>query len=140
MLILEQIQLVFISQLQSKIQIVYIILSRRVFALYDPLLDPFINPAKGGSLSHSQLVFAPITYKISGNESFSKTLPLTVMLNNNQWYFNSSLSIQELNLARAGSQRNSIQSSKLKNSYIYGFLWPTIRFRSNLSGSRIILG
>jgi hypothetical protein len=89
-------------------------------AVDDPLLDPFVNPAKGGIHTGSHIVFAPLSYKISGNESSSKTLPLTIILNKNRWFFTSSLSIQELNLGRAESRNTTLGNKKLKNSYFYG--------------------
>jgi hypothetical protein len=89
-------------------------------AVDDPLLDPFVNPAKGGIHMGSHLVFAPVSYKKSDNEYASKTLPLTVFLNKNRWFFTSSLSIQELNLRRDESGNTSIRNKKLKNSYFYG--------------------
>jgi hypothetical protein len=88
-------------------------------AVDDPLLDPFVNPAKGAIHNGSHLIFAPVSYKISCNESSSKTLPLTVMLNKDSWFFTSSLSMQQLNLETIDGSNANVGNNKLKNSYFY---------------------
>ena len=48
-------------------------------ALADTLLDPFVNPAKGGRIRTSQYFGAPSFYSVSSNSGAGTTLPLGVM-------------------------------------------------------------
>lgn len=48
-------------------------------ALADTLLDPFVNPAKGGRLRSSQYFGAPSFYSVSNNSGAGTTLPLGAM-------------------------------------------------------------
>jgi hypothetical protein len=43
-------------------------------ALDDPMLDPFVNPAKGGYVRESQVFAAPTYYNVSGNAGSAGTL------------------------------------------------------------------
>src|SRR6266516_3895062 len=48
-------------------------------ALADTLLDPFINPAKGGRLGAARFFSAPTVYGISQNAGGGRTLPLAAV-------------------------------------------------------------
>ena len=88
-------------------------------AVDDTLLDPFINPAKGGLNSQTEIVFAPVFYKITSYERANKTLPLSILLNKTNWFTAASLSIQELNLSKSDRFPAPMEYEKLKNSYFF---------------------
>ncbi|MBI4537935.1 MAG: hypothetical protein HY704_00325 [Gemmatimonadetes bacterium] len=73
-------------------------------AVDDPLLDPFVNPAKGARLEGSRLFGSPTFYNISDENGAGRTLPVGVLLGSDRWFGGVSLSLQQLEAA----ERNRI--------------------------------
>ena len=69
-------------------------------ALADTLLDPFINPAKGGRLGAARFFSAPTVYGISQNAGGGRTLPLAAVAGSGEWFGGLSLALQEVDASR----------------------------------------
>ena len=67
-------------------------------AITDSLLDPFLNPARGGWIDGSRLFIAPATYSITNNISSTRTLPAGVLYNNQYWFGVFSVALQQLSM------------------------------------------
>jgi hypothetical protein len=65
-------------------------------ALDDPLLDPFVNPAKGARLTDARLYGAPTFYSLSGGDGAGRTLPVGALFGASQWFGGLSLSLQQI--------------------------------------------
>jgi hypothetical protein len=68
-------------------------------AVDDPLLDPFINPAKGSRIPGALLYTAPVFYNISGDNGAGRSLPAGLLFNSGSFFGAASLSLQELESA-----------------------------------------
>jgi hypothetical protein len=79
-------------------------------ALDDPLLDPFVHPAKGGRNNGVPLFGAPTFYNISNDNGGGRTLPAGVLFNSDRWFGGAALAFQQL---ESGGQQ-------------WGFLRPDI--------------
>ncbi|NOY57631.1 MAG: hypothetical protein GXO75_01680 [Calditrichaeota bacterium] len=91
-------------------------------AVDDSLLDPFVNPAKGGRIQTSVLISAPVMYNISDENGSARTLPLSALLTSANWFGAFAASIQELSMGnRAGASRLSSRfiplSEKSSNNF-----------------------
>ncbi|MCH8285792.1 hypothetical protein IIB79_04600 [candidate division KSB1 bacterium] len=64
-------------------------------AVNDPLLDPFVNPAKGSRIKETVVFISPIYYNISNNLS-ARTLPLGALFSSENVFGGFSLAIQQL--------------------------------------------
>src|SRR3989442_14386102 len=69
-------------------------------ALADTLLDPFINPAKGGRLGAARFFSAPTVYSISQRAGGGRTLPLAAIAGSGEWFGGLSLALQEVDASR----------------------------------------
>ena len=78
--------------------------------LEDPLLDPFINPAKGSLIEGMQFFASPVYYgisfKLTSAKSSGLSLPLGILLHSKNFFGGLVLARQELTI----SQRLSIQN------------------------------
>lgn len=89
-------------------------------AIDDPLLDPFINPAKGTRIEGTVMFASPVYYDISDNVSV-RTLPLGALFSSNTMFGGFSLAVQQLE----GENTNTFQllSGKYSsNMYASGIL------------------
>ncbi len=55
-------------------------------ALDDMLLDPFVNPAKGGRVGQGKFFSSPTFYSISQNSGAGRTLPLGTLFSSGNWF------------------------------------------------------
>jgi len=65
-------------------------------ALDDPLLDPFVNPAKGYRIQGMQLISSPIIYSISDHNGSTRTMPVSALAHVKNWFMALSTSLQEI--------------------------------------------
>lgn len=66
----------------------------------DLLLDPFVNPAKGGRVVQSQFFSSPIAYSISDENGGAQTLPVGVLLNSTAWFGGAVAAMQQVDRGR----------------------------------------
>jgi hypothetical protein len=65
-------------------------------ALDDPLIDPFINPAKGRKVEGVKLFGGSSFYTISEDNGSGRTLPLAVLFSTGRWFGGAAGAIQQL--------------------------------------------
>jgi hypothetical protein len=65
-------------------------------ALDDPLLDPFVNPARGARIGAAQVFVLPTYYSISQNAGNAKTLSLGGLFGGSQAFGGGTLVLQQL--------------------------------------------
>ncbi len=65
-------------------------------ALDDPLLDPFVNPAKGANLSASLVFSAPMFYDITNYHGSARTLPVGLLLRSPAWFGGGAAAVQQI--------------------------------------------
>ncbi|MBI4544515.1 MAG: hypothetical protein HY703_04910 [Gemmatimonadetes bacterium] len=73
-------------------------------ALEDPLLDAFVNPAKGGRVQRSHFLGAPTFYNVSDDGAAGRTLPISALLASGDWFGGASLALQQLEAAGANTR------------------------------------
>ncbi len=90
-------------------------------AVEDPLLDPFVNPAKGARIKGTVMFASPVYYNISGDIMSARTLPIGALLFSDNLFGGFSLSIQQLGTANANNFQ--LLSEKYSNNmYASGIL------------------
>ena len=67
-------------------------------ALDDALLDPFVNPAKGGRVTESEFFSAPTFYSISRNSGAARTLPLGALFSSSSWFGGAVAALQQIDM------------------------------------------
>ncbi len=65
-------------------------------ALNDPLIDPFVNPAKGRMTRGAKLFGGSAFYSISGDNGSGRTLPMAVLVGSEKWFGGGAVAIQQL--------------------------------------------
>ena len=68
-------------------------------AIDDPLLDPFVNPAKGSRMRESRFYGAPVYYSVSGRDGSGRTLPVGALFASATWFGGVQLSLQQIESA-----------------------------------------
>lgn len=99
-------------------------------AVDDPLLDPFVNPAKGGRLEGGQLFGAPVFYGISDEDGAGRTLPVGALFGSSRWFGGGTVALQQLvlgnrNGAGWGTPDRLSERSAL-NTYAHALLGLTL--------------
>lgn len=90
-------------------------------AMDDPLLDPFVNPAKGARIAGTHLFTSTSFYSISEDNGSGRTLPLGLLYGSDRMFGGGSLAIQQLLPdARDPDFSPSLLSEKSANN-IYAF-------------------
>jgi hypothetical protein len=113
-------------------------------ALDDPLLDPFVNPAKGSMIRGAQLFATPSFYDVSGDAGAGRALPVAVLLSGGSWFGGALLSLQQIETARpffqpiffgpGGAELLSQKSSN--NIYAFGMLGSRLpSMKASVGGS-----
>ncbi|MBI2615606.1 MAG: hypothetical protein HYW52_08035, partial [Gemmatimonadetes bacterium] len=69
-------------------------------AVVDPLLDAFVNPAKGSRMSAPYLYGSPGLYSVSSDAGGGRTLPLAAAARAGTWFGGLALALQEVDAAR----------------------------------------
>lgn len=108
-------------------------------ALEDRLLDPFINPAKGGQLNSSWFYSTPSYYSIANENGSAKTLPVGGFIHKKEWFGGMALAIQSLsNPAQNGissfSNSQVLSGESAGNQYFY------VMYGRYLSNTKFSLG
>ncbi len=93
-------------------------------ALDDPLLDPFLNPAKVNGSGSSWFYSAPGYYGISDENGSGKTLPVGGILRQKNWFTGVALAIQTLSTPQGSnivpaSNNRSLNELSAGNQYFY---------------------
>jgi hypothetical protein len=65
-------------------------------ALDDPLLDPFLNPARGAGVGPSRLFSAPVFYDITNGHGSVRTLPVGAVLHSPVWFGGGAVALQQV--------------------------------------------
>ncbi len=116
-------------------------------ALDDPLLDPFINPAKGGQIQGVRIFGSPTFYSITDNNGAARTLPLGALFSSEKWFGGLSVAVQQLGgpevenffwrdvdmIASSSFSQTLLKDKNANNQYVSGLLG------TKLSGSNISL-
>jgi len=71
-------------------------------AIDDPLLDPFVNPAKGSRMRESLFYGAPVYYSVSNGDGSGRTLPVGALFASRTWFGGVQLSLQQIDFAERG--------------------------------------
>jgi len=69
-------------------------------AVADPLLDAFVNPAKGARMGAPYLYGSPGLYNVSSNAGGGRTLPLAAAAKVGTWFGGLALALQEVDAAQ----------------------------------------
>ncbi len=69
-------------------------------AIADPLLDPFVNPAKGARVGPARFFTAPTVYSISRGAGGGRMLPVAAVTGAGAWFGGFSLALQEVDPSR----------------------------------------
>lgn len=97
-------------------------------ALDDPLLDPFVNPAKGARLADTRLFGTPSFYSVSDDGGSARSLPAGAIFQGDAWFGGGSLTIQELEAAErpfffwGGGAPRLLSEESSTNTYVHGLL------------------
>ncbi len=104
-------------------------------ALDDPLLDPYVNPAKGSRVREMALVSSPTFYTISNDNGAGRTLPIAILAGSENWFGGGSFALQELTAADRdrifgiwwGPQTDqTLREQSATNLYLHGYLGRTL--------------
>ncbi|MFQ6676652.1 MAG: hypothetical protein ACE5LH_10005, partial [Fidelibacterota bacterium] len=108
-------------------------------ALEDSLMDPFVNPSKGGLLRGNNLILSPAYYRISDESGSAKTLPLGTLYGSDHWFWGLSLSLQEIETPlRPGGvgtilgRDRLLGDTRLSNFYVFAIAGQRLK-ASNVS-------
>ena len=74
-------------------------------ALDDPLLDPIVNPARGGTARGGLLYGAPTYYSISDDNGDAITLPLGGRFAGGRWFGGAAVAAQQVEAAQTWGER-----------------------------------
>lgn len=80
-------------------------------AVADPLLDAFVNPAKGSRMGAPYLYGSPGLYNVSSNTGGGRTLPLAAAARAGTWFGGLALALQEVDAAQRPSPPVILRSS-----------------------------
>ena len=67
-------------------------------AMNDPLLDPFVNPAKGGRVTSPLFFSSPTFYGVSEGNGVTRTLPVGALFGSPRWFGGAIAAIQQIEL------------------------------------------
>jgi hypothetical protein len=125
-------------------------------ALDDPLLDPFVNPAKGAHLSTALLYSSPTFYSVGQENGSAKTVPLGGIVRSGRLFGGAALALQELRAPEwrqnwfvpwaefdrmdmrptwIPPQENLLSDQSATNLYAFGMLGTRLGARSALGAS-----
>ena len=93
-------------------------------ALDDPLLDPFVNPAKGSSSPESFFFTAPTMYSVGENGGSVLTLPAGVLVRGTKWFGSGVGAIQQAS-ALGDWPRTRLSSASATNKFMFASLGRT---------------
>ena len=96
-------------------------------ALDDPLLDPFVNPAKGASLQGRHFFTSLSTYGVSNEGSSGRSFPIGYLIGSDRWFGGGTYTFQQLLpvIPSSGWEEwaQRLNNGKpLRNSYFSGFI------------------
>ncbi len=64
--------------------------------LNDPLLDPFVNPARGARMGASQVFGSPMFYDITRGDGSARSLPVGALLYSPKWFGGGLMALQQI--------------------------------------------
>lgn len=67
-------------------------------AMDDPLLDPFVNPAKGGRVTSPLFFSSPTFYSVSKGNGVTRTLPVGVLFGSPRWFGGAVAAMQQIEM------------------------------------------
>jgi hypothetical protein len=99
--------------------------------IVDPLLDPFVNPAKGSRTEGSVLFGSPTFYSVSERGPGGRTLPLGVTLGGHNIFGAFSASLQQLDRTDQGFCQfrgcgTTLREDRSTNQYFHGMVGTTL--------------
>ena len=114
-------------------------------AIDDPLLDPFVNPAKGSRMRESMFYGAPVYYSVSNGDGSGRTLPVGALFASRTWFGGVQLSLQQIDFAERdpfafpewpipGGGFERLRDRAANNMYAFGLLGR------RLPGTRMSVG
>lgn len=118
-------------------------------ALDDALMDPFVNPAKGGRVAGSFLFASPVFYSISDDNGSGKALPIGGLFGSERWFGGVMASLQQLESAEreqwmsriwAPGSPQPLSEASANNLYAFGMLGTKIPEKGLSFGASFFLG
>lgn len=67
-------------------------------AMDDPLLDPFVNPAKGGRVTYPLFFSSPTFYGVSEGNGVTRTLPVGALFGSPRWFGGAIAAMQQIEM------------------------------------------
>lgn len=100
-------------------------------AIDDPLLDPFVNPAKGSRTEGPVIFGAPTFYGVSDRGPGGRTLPLGVMIGGQTIFGAFSASLQQLDrtdqgFCLFGGCATTLSDAQSTNQYLHGMVGTSL--------------
>jgi hypothetical protein len=90
-------------------------------ALDDPLLDPFVNPAKGGRATEFRLTASPALYATE-NSGSGIAFPLSSVYTSGRWFGGGALAVQTLGSGTRPADWDQPNQAAARNTYVLGML------------------
>ncbi len=103
-------------------------------ALDDPLLDPFINPAKGVRTSESSFFTTPTVYSVGERNGSVLTFPAGALLAGNRWFGSVVAAIQQASALGSNRLFTVVNDRSATNKFAFGSLGYS------LAGGRLAIG
>ena len=89
-------------------------------ALDDPLLDPFVNPAKGVRAVESFFFTTPTMYSVGENSGSVITLPAGALIGGGRWFGSGVVAIQQASALGNSRQWTRLSDASATNKFAYG--------------------
>ncbi|MBI3082460.1 MAG: hypothetical protein HYY94_06070, partial [Gemmatimonadetes bacterium] len=121
-------------------------------AVADPLLDAFVNPAKGSRMGAPYLYGSPGLYNVSSDAGGGRTLPLAAAARAGSWFGGLALALQEVDAARPNNPpvilandvvppQITLDEGSHGNQYAFAMVGRTVpAARLSLGGSVFLAG
>ncbi|MBI2402206.1 MAG: hypothetical protein HYV20_05630 [Gemmatimonadetes bacterium] len=121
-------------------------------AVADPLLDAFVNPAKGSRMGAPYLYGSPGLYSVSSDAGGGRTLPLAATARAGTWFGGLALALQEVDAARTNNPpvilandvvppQITLDEGSHGNQYAFAMVGRTVpAARLSLGGSVFLAG
>ncbi len=109
-------------------------------ALDDPMLDPFINPAKGARMKGAFIFSSPTFYGISDDMGAARSLPLSILVGSDQRFGGLFLAAQQMESAEPDGFRTFQLGPKSPGGRFSNNTYALGLFGRNLNGSNTAIG
>jgi hypothetical protein len=91
-------------------------------ALDDPLLDPFVNPARGARTVGSHFFTTPSIYAVGENSGSVPTLPVGALLGGDRWFGSAVVAVQQVAALNGNRRWNTMSDGSATNKLAFGSL------------------